>query len=421
MLEVLRFYQGSFERAGFFERNDYAVLFRYDETYLGSAHAHPLSLSLPLRSKAFAPSEFQGFFEGLVPEGKTRIELAHRIGASPSHWLDLLEELNCECIGALVFKRDDASLDEYSPSITPFLATRFDELAKSPAVSAAKAAALSRLSLSGAQAKIGLMHFGSDPLDNWFVPHGTAPSTHIVKIPDENHPYLALNEYTCMEAARTCGLPTAECFIVPGRRPLFATQRFDRTFEDGCTEVNGIQLPVRLHQEDFCQAAGLPSYGKYEMEQTDNYVASANRTIERFSSNAIKDKTEFARQIAFDYLIGNCDNHLKNYSLQYSTDWNSVSLAPAYDLVCTTILGYSRLMGISIGDTRNIDEITQDDWKLFAEDLRMPEELVLEILSDMRNILPTALHNATRSANTPEAQKVAASILEDAKPRLATR
>lgn len=418
MLEVMRFYKGAFEKAGSFQEENGQVVFRYDDAYLRRATSHALSCSLPLRDQAFQHYEYQGFFEGLVPEGRTRIELAHRMGISPSNWLSLLEQLNCECIGALMFKQPHVALDSYTPSYTPYPVDLFDQLVEAPSLVAAKVAESSRLSLSGAQAKVGLAHTGSDPFTHWFMPQGTAPSTHIVKVPDENHPDLAANEFICMEAARRCGLDVAECFIIPAKRPLFAVHRFDRIISENSLCANGVPLATRLHQEDFCQAAGLPSYGKYEMEATDNYVALVNKTIERFSSDTIRDKTEFARQTMFNYLVGNCDNHLKNYSLAYSADWNSRSLAPAYDIVSTTILGYSRLMGISIGDTRDIDQIGHEDWMLFAEDLRMPKDIVLDLLDELREQAPHALMQAAKEAPVARAQQVAELIARDMEPRL---
>lgn len=418
MLEVMRFYEGAFEKVGSFQEKNGQVVFRYDDAYLNRTTSHALSCSLPLRDEAFQHFEYQGFFEGLVPEGRTRTELAHRMGISPSNWLGLLEQLNCECIGALMFKKPNIALDSYAPSYTPYSPDLFDQLIKAPSLGAAKVAESSRLSLSGAQAKVGLAHTGSDPLTQWFMPSGTAPSTHIVKIPDENHPDLAANEFMCMEAARLCGLTVAECFIIPGTRPLFAARRFDRIVNENSPSVEGVPLATRLHQEDFCQAAGLPSYGKYEMGEADNYVASVNKTIERFSFDAIRDKTEFARQTIFNYLVGNCDNHLKNYSLAYSTDWNSRSLAPAYDIVSTTVLGYSRLMGISIGDTRDIDQITHEDWGLFAHDLRMPKTIVLNLLEELREQVPHALAQAAKKTPVESAQNIAELIIRDMEPRL---
>ena len=217
-----------------------------------------------------------------------------------------------------------------------------------------------------------------------------------------------------MEAARACGLSVAETFVIPGKRPLLAVRRFDRVVVDDAS------VPIRLHQEDFCQAAGFPSYGKYELDLTDNYAAIANRVLNRCSSDLIRDKTELARQIAFDYLIGNCDNHLKNYSLLYSPDWKRRNLAPAYDLVSTTVLGYSRVMGISIGDTRKLDEITREDWRLFADDLEMPEGIVFDALVHLSDAIPEALRSKAAEEPAPRAREVAEAIIDDMRPRTAT-
>ena len=46
------------------------------------------------------------------------------------------------------------------------------------------------------------------------------------------------------------------------------------------------------------------------------------------SSNPIEDILRLFDLIAFNYIIGNCDAHLKNYSLMRSDDWRELSLAP---------------------------------------------------------------------------------------------
>ena len=50
------------------------------------------------------------------------------------------------------------------------------------------------------------------------------------------------------------------------------------------------------------------------------------------SSRPIEDLEAFARITCFNYLVGNCDNHLKNLSILYTSTWKSFRLAPAYDL-----------------------------------------------------------------------------------------
>ncbi|MGI6032539.1 MAG: HipA domain-containing protein [Coriobacteriales bacterium] len=59
--------------------------------------------------------------------------------------------------------------------------------------------------------------------------------------------------------------------------------------------------------------------------------------------------------------MGDCDAHLKNFSLvrQDRAGKSALRLAPAYDLVCTTRFErFSRDMAIAIGGMRDIDAIT---------------------------------------------------------------
>ena len=75
-------------------------------------------------------------------------------------------------------------------------------------------------------------------------------------------------------------------------------------------------------------------------------------------------------------------------------------------------------MGISIGDTRDIDAVTRNEWKLFAQDLRMPQALVLDELDAMRESVTGALLEAAGSALFDEAKEIAEAIVRDMQPRL---
>ena len=59
-----------------------------------------------------------------------------------------------------------------------------------------------------------------------------------------------------MEIARQCGFATPDVALIPEIPGAIAVKRYDRVLlgEDGL---------LRLHQEDFCQARGLPLYLKY--------------------------------------------------------------------------------------------------------------------------------------------------------------
>lgn len=71
--------------------------------------------------------------------------------------------------------------------------------------------------------------------------------------------------------AKKLGLEVPESFIVntsenssSDENLLFSTKRYDRIIKENCRVLDGLQVPFRLHQEDFSQALGISSYDKYE-------------------------------------------------------------------------------------------------------------------------------------------------------------
>lgn len=125
---------------------------------------------------------------------------------------------------------------------------------------------------------------------------------------------------------------------------------------------------------------------------------------------------------SFNYLIGNCDNHLKNLSILYAPDWKSFILAPAYDLVSTTYFArFFREMGMAIGEHSDIDEVTTADFAILADQLGIS-------MRALRNIVDTFAEKALPSLREEGAQLasegydaapyIADDIEEDIAPRL---
>jgi len=82
--------------------------------------------------------------------------------------------------------------------------------------------------------------------------------------------------------------------------------------------------------EDFAQLAGLSRDTKYEysMERIVNL-------IDAYCTFPAIEKIKLFKLVMFNYLIGNEDMHLKNFSI--ITEDNKVMLSPCYDLVNSTI------------------------------------------------------------------------------------
>jgi serine/threonine-protein kinase HipA len=115
----------------------------------------------------------------------------------------------------------------------------------------------SESSLPGPQAKMLLVARGDG---TWARPLGGRPSTHILKRDGERHPGLVAAECDALALARHVGLTTVNAHIERhGDYDCILVERSDRIIDDA-GNVTG-----RVHQEDACQALGLPPTQKYEL------------------------------------------------------------------------------------------------------------------------------------------------------------
>ncbi len=189
---------------------------------------------------------------------------------------------------------------------------------------------------------------------------------------------IVTNEQLSMMTAAKCGIEVPKSFIIDlgsgeDNEVLYATRRYDRTFEGAADTISGLLAPLRLHQEDFSQALGISSANKYEKEHT-GYMRRMFELLRQFSSNPIVDQGKLWDIIVFCYLLGNTDAHVKNFSLLYGRDLRSIRLAPANDLVSTTVYESStREMSFYIGNALLIDEITETSFREAATEIHIGE------------------------------------------------
>lgn len=355
--------------------------FTYDQAWLNRAGAQPLSLSLPLQEAAFPARTIRPYFEGLLPEGSARAGVARRLGVPSTSYIRLLQALGGECIGAIMLL--DSEDSEPTPSYQPLDNETLNKLARGGYPQTSELTVGSRLSIAGAQAKVGLYRNPQDVEAGWFLPLGTAPSTHIVKPANHRFTEMVNNELFCLNLARACGLPAPAAFAIPADQPLLAIERYDRRLPVSPTIINGNPLPQRLHQEDFCQTLGMLSSNKYE--ENGRHFALMTSIIRDYSSDAIADLELLWDLAVFNYLIGNCDAHLKNFSLVRSADWKELRLAPCYDLASTSVYEeLDRTMGMSVGDTRSLDDVTRDSFTQLAKEVRLSPKVMARRLDDLR-------------------------------------
>ena len=372
--------------------------FSYDREYLTSAGAAAVSVSLPLRDEAFSALQTRNFFEGLLPEGFTGRSVAQWLHTDQDDYLAILFGLGQDCLGAIRITQD--GMAESPPAYERLDSERIRELAAEGATVAAELVTEARVSLTGASGKVGLYYDAE--ADAWYLPHGTAPGTHIVKQSHIRYEDIVTNEQLVMMTAARLGIDVPKSFIVRAggegsdrRRGgdgsvLYATERYDRSFRGSRRTVSGLPVPLRLHQEDLAQAMGVAFARKYETDG-EHYLRDVCDVIRNHSSDPLADLRRVWQIVCFDWLVGNTDAHLKNLSLLYAPDLSSVRLAPAYDLVSTVIYpGISRDMAFSIGGKRAVSEIGRESFAQAASECGISPNAVLKILDETADRLEAA-------------------------------
>jgi len=377
---------------GHIEGEDYKdAVFQYDREYLNSSDSRAISVTFPLREESFSPGETRNFFEGLLPEGFSRRAVAEWIKTDEKDYLTILVELGKECLGALKVIEGD---NEYDASYEKISLEEVRQLAAEGATKSTKILLDTHLSLTGASGKVGLYYDAANK--EWYLPKGSAPSTHIVKQSHVRLKGLVLNEQLCTKAAGLVGIDVPDSFIINlGRgsdsEVLFASERYDRRMSDKL--LNGLRRPYRLHQEDFAQALGIASANKYEHEKS-GYLKRVFELLRMRFANPIEDQTKLLRIIVFNYLIGNTDSHIKNYSLLYDERVESLRLAPAYDLVSTMIYGTSGRMSMYYGDELELSGIKRSTFGDVAREVGLAEAFVYSVFDDVAGKLESALSTA---------------------------
>lgn len=144
---------------------------------------------------------------------------------------------------------------------------------------------------------------------------------YILKPPNPHYPELPQNEDLTMRLAALAGIevPFHGLVYAKDSSMTYFIKRFDRAARG-----------AKLAQEDFAQLSGRTRDTKY-----DASMERVLRVIQTYATFPLVEYSKLFRLTLFNFLIGNEDMHLKNFSLL--TRRGKVELSPAYDLVNTTI------------------------------------------------------------------------------------
>lgn len=361
---------------GYLEQDKHGELrFAYTQHWLNQKDTFPISYSLPLREEPYTRKECQAFFGGILPEESQRRIIARNLGISVNNDFSLLTKIGGECAGALSFiqpgEKRSPVLNNYHPLKPNELAGILKELPQRPLLAGEEGV---RISLAGVQDKVAVY---LDEEGHIAIPLDASPSTHILK-PDFGHYQgVAQNEAFCMSLAKEIGLNVAKVEIERIENiDYLLVKRYDRVRLD---QPDGSTLIKRYHQEDFCQALGIRSQDKYQNEGGPS-LKQCFDLVRKASSNAVIDLIQLLRIVGFNYLIGNCDAHGKNFSLLYS---EKTRLSPFYDLLSTVYYEeLSKNMAMKFGGEYSITRIGSKEVERLALDIGFKVADVIRVFSD---------------------------------------
>ena len=360
--------------------------------------ASPISISMPDLKRVYQEKECLPFFEGLLPEGDIRRQIADFAHVPPTSVIKLLDKYGADIAGALVIVNEESSQDEsfgYSEISAEEIRIRISQKSRIPMIYSGSSI---RLSLAGAENKVPvLMKDG-----RYYLPRGNAASSHIIKATDD----FDENEFLCNRLAFHCGLDVPEMRIVDfDDKKAILVKRYDRV-------VSSEGVVSRLHQEDFCQALGIMSQNKYEENGGPGLSASIELII-RHSDDPMTDLRGFLGITLFNYIIGNCDAHAKNFSFVYSGDLKKKHLAPFYDIVCSSIYEqFDRSLAMRIGKHRDLDRITYSDFEGVVS-----KRLLQDSIENLVSVFPRAIESVKKETSS-NLNALLDRIVSDSVPRI---
>lgn len=358
-------------------RGDHTT-FTFNEEYIDRIDRPVLGLHFEnrLTERHSAHLRLPPWFSNLLPEGVLRKWVADERGVSEHREMELLAQVGHDLPGGVRVRPADAAPtdDAWEPTVQ---ATGSTHIGDTPI----------RFSLAGVNLKFSMVKLH----DRLTLPASGEGGDWIVKLPDTVFPMVPHNEFAMMRLAKAVGIDIPEITLIhrdslessvahlfpQSEEWAYAIKRFDRGPDHGL-----------IHMEDLAQVLGI-----YPEQKYNSKFESVASLIHR--KRYTEQLREFARRLAFNFVIGNGDAHLKNWSLIYR-DARIPELSPAYDIV--SVAPYeTQLGGIDTGlkfnKTKRFDKISLVGFRLLetrvgARNAHLADE-VIAVIDKVNDHWPT--------------------------------
>lgn len=313
------------------------------------------------------------FFEHLGPEGWLREQQARVAHIVEEDDLGLLLRYGADCIGAV--------------SVRPREET-------TSAIEGTEAMANPGRTVSGVQKK--LLVTKNDVNGHFFPATALGIAPYIAKFNSASIPTLVRNEALSLRwTASVLGKDEVNEFSLSHVSIINETALVVTRFDRG-------QAGEKLRLEDcaqiLCKPRGRDYAGKYNASYED--VAAL---ITQYSARPAIDLARFYRRLIVFSLIGNCDAHLKNFSLLETPD--GLRLSPAYDVVNTAIYPeYDRKLALSmLGQKISLNEADITLFIDFGKEIGLHDKAIEQIFADLkRQVKKAALIIRPPDAEAPD-------------------
>lgn len=333
------------------------ALFEYDSNWLDNGFSIS-PFHLPLQKKVFVAETKPfdgnfGVFDDSLPDGWSALILDRYLrqqGKSLSS-LNLMQQLmfvGTRGRGALEYHPDHSTAEEEIVADLNTLAEESQKVLSTDDLGDLDAAWRRGGSSGGTRPKVFVNHDGSE----W-----------LVKFRDRTDPpEVGMIEYETSLLAKECGIEMTDTQLFEGK--YFGTKRFDRTNEGGKLHVISLSALMNIDYR-------IPSADYGHLFWACNQL-----------THSMKELWKVFRLMAFNLVIGNCDDHVKNFAFLFRD--GSWHLSPAYDILPCNGLG--GLHSLSVNG--NYDQPSINDAILLAEKFGLDKtesKLLFEEIQDKFN------------------------------------